>query len=239
MTAEQLKELEAQASGVGEKVTHEEKSLQDWNPRTVAGKLVKSGEITKMEDVWGRHLALLEPEIIDMLVPNLDEKVIDTRKTAYVRAAGRRFNYSAFVLVGDKQNYIGFGMGSDKERYPAIRKAVRNAKLNLIPVRVGAGSWQDFSDTTRSVPFKVTGKCSSVRVTLHPAPKGTGLVVGKHILDVFQFAGITDVWTQTRGSSDTKLNFVRAAYNALEQLNKIRLSPDMERKFSRKAGGVN
>ncbi|QQR92974.1 MAG: 30S ribosomal protein S5 [Candidatus Iainarchaeum archaeon] len=240
MTEEQLKDLAAQASGVGEKVTRESSQLEAWTPRTTAGKLVKAGEITKMEDVWGRHLPVLEPEIIDTLVPNLDEKVIDTRKTTYVRASGRRFNYSAFVLVGDRQNYIGFGMGSDKERYPAIRKAVRNAKLHLIPVRSGAGSWQDFSDTTRSVPFKVTGKSSSVRVTLHPAPKGTGLVVGKHIVDVFQFAGITDVWAQTRGSSDTKLNFVRAAYNALEELNKVKMSPDMERKFSRKAtGSVN
>ncbi len=72
MTEEQLKDLAAEASGVGEKVTREATELDAWTPRTTAGKLVKAGEITKMEDVWARHLPILEPEIIDVLVPNLD-----------------------------------------------------------------------------------------------------------------------------------------------------------------------
>ncbi|MEK6821220.1 MAG: 30S ribosomal protein S5, partial [archaeon] len=180
-----------------------------------------------------RNMPLLESEIIDTLVPDLMEKTLDTRKTTYVRAAGRSFNFSAYVLVGDGKKYVGLGLGSDKERFGAIRKASRNARLNLMPVRIGAGSWEDFSNTTRSVPFKIKGKCGSVRVTLSPAPQGTGLVVGKQIQDVFRFAGITDVWGRTTGSSDTRLNYIRAAYNALEELNKVRASPDIERKLSR------
>lgn len=236
MTDEQLKDLAASAPALAEGAEARSASLQDWNPRTEAGRLVKSGEISTMEELWARHLPILEAEIIDTLVPDLQEKVIDTRKTAYVRSSGRKFNFSAFVLVGDGKKYIGLGMGSDKERFPATRKAGRDARLKLMPVRVGAGSWQDFSDSTRSVPFKVIGKAGSVRVTLHPAPKGTGLVVGKQIQDVFRFAGITDVWGFTKGSSDTKLNYVRAAYNALEQLNDVRMSPDMVRKFSQQGG---
>ena len=235
MTDEQLKEMEASATG---SLTREQQQvIDDWTPKTEAGRLVKSGEVKTMEELWSRHLPILESEIIDMLVPDLQEQMIDTRKTTYVRASGRKFNFAAFVLVGDGKKYIGLGMGSDKERFPAIRKAGRDARLKLMPVKVGSGSWEDFSNTTRSVPFKVTGKAGSVRVTLYPAPQGTGLVVGKQIQDVFRFAGITDVWGKTKGSSDTKLNYVRAAYNAIEQLNRVRMSPDMQRKFSQIAGG--
>lgn len=215
-----------------------QQALLDWNPKTEAGRLVKQGDISTMEELWARNLPIKEEPIVDLLIPDLMDKLIDTRKTAYVRSSGRKFNFSAFVLVGDGKKYIGLGMGSDKERFPAIRKATRNAKMNLMPVRTGSGSWEDFSKTTRSVPFKVTGRSGSVRVTLHPAPRGTGLVVGQQIQDVFRFAGITDVWGQTRGSSDTKLNFVRAAYNALERLNRVRISPDIERKFAATGGNT-
>lgn len=224
-------------SGMTRAESERQKGIENWTPKTEAGKMVKRGEISTLEELWAKNLPIMESEIVDMLLPKLEEKVVDTRKTAYVRRSGRKFNFSAFVLVGDKNKYIGFGMGSDKERFPAIRKAIRDAKLNMIAVKIGSGSWEDFSDTTKSVPFKVTGKCSSVRVTLHPAPKGTGLVVGSNIQDVFRLAGITDVWGQTKGSSSTKLNFVRAAYNALEELNKVRMSPDIERKLTRIFGG--
>ncbi len=232
MTYEQLKEAAASAP-MNAQQRDRMNSLSAWNPKTNAGKLVQQNEITSMEEIWSRNMPLLESEIIDTLVPDLMEKTLDTRKTTYVRAAGRSFNFSAYVLVGDGKKYVGLGLGSDKERFGAIRKASRNARLNLMPVRIGAGSWEDFSNTTRSVPFKIKGKCGSVRVTLSPAPQGTGLVVGKQIQDVFRFAGITDVWGRTTGSSDTRLNYIRAAYNALEELNKVRASPDIERKLSR------
>ena len=209
MTDEQLKEMEASATGSLSR--EQQQVIDDWVPKTEAGRLVKSGEVKSMEELWSRHLPILESEIVDVLVPDLQEQMIDTRKTTYVRASGRKFNFAAFVLVGDGKKYIGLGMGSDKERFPAIRKAGRDARLKLMPVRVGSGSWEDLSNTTRSVPFKVTGKAGSVRVTLYPAPQGTGLVVGKQIQEVFRFAGITDVWGTTKGSSDTELNYVRAA----------------------------
>jgi small subunit ribosomal protein S5 len=236
LTDEQLKEMAATAPMTDEE-RDRQNALRDWNPQTEAGKMVQKGEITTMEELWARNLPVMESQIIDTLVPDLMEKMIDTRKTAYVRAAGRSFNFSAYVLVGDGKNYIGLGLGSDKERFGAIRKAGRDARLKLMPVKVGSGSWQDFSDTTRSVPFKMMGKCGSVRVTLHPAPKGTGLVVGKHIQEVFRYAGITDVWGRTTGSSDTKLNYIRAAYDALERMNHMRMSPDLQRKLSARKGG--
>lgn len=235
MTDEQLKEMQASAPMSAEQ-RDRQATLQKWNPKTEAGKLVQKGEISTMEELWAKNIPVMESEIVDSLVPELKEMTIDTRKTAYVRAAGRSFNFSAYVLVGDGKNYIGLGLGSDKERFGAVRKASRDARLKLMPVKVGSGSWEDFSDSTRSVPFKITGKAGSVRVTLSPAPKGTGLVVGKHIQDVFRFAGITDVWGRTTGSSDTKLNYVRAAYNALHRLNHVRMSPDMQRKMTKKGG---
>ncbi|MBI4043794.1 MAG: 30S ribosomal protein S5 [Candidatus Diapherotrites archaeon] len=209
-----------------------ERALEGWVPKTVTGKLVKSGELTSIEQVWARNLPVIEPEIIDFLLPGLHESVIDTRKTARVNRSGRRFSFSSAVLVGDGNQYIGIGLAADKEKFGSVEKALRKAKLSLVKVNKGCGSWECICNNPHSVPFKVVGKCASVRVNLFPAPKGTGLVVGDHIKNVFRFAGIKDVWCQTRGASTTKFNFVRAAVDALAQTDRVRASNEMMQKIT-------
>ena len=207
-----------------------ERSLANWVPRTEAGKLVKNQEITSLNQLAERGLAVMEPEIVDSLVAELDEKMVDFKKTSKMRMAGRMFSFRVAILIGDKSNFVGLGVSTDRERWPAVRKATKNAKLNLFMVRKGCGSWECMCGTSHSIPFKSTGKAGSVRVTLIPAPKGTGLVAGDNVKDVLKFAGIKDVWCKTRGSTGTKLNFVMATIDALNAATRMQLSEDLKAK---------
>jgi len=205
----------------------------EWIPKTILGKKVKSGEITSINEVMEGKLPLLEPQIIDFLFPDLEEKMVDFKKTTKVRRSGRQFSFRATVLIGDKNQFIGIGTGKHKEKWPAVRKATRKAKLNLIKVRKGCGSWECTCGTNHSIPFKVTGKKGSVKVELMPAPKGTGLVVGNNIKEVFDFVGIKDIWSKTRGATDTKLNFIRATIDALGKTTSKKMSDEIRKKVSK------
>lgn len=213
-----------------EKARRSQMEVEKWVPKTELGRMVKNGEITSMEQIEEHNMKIMEPEIIDMLMPDLQEKLVDFKKTTKVKRAGRQFSFRISVLVGDNNQYVGLGTAKDRERLPAIKKATRRAKLNLVKVRKGCGSWECVCGTHHSVPFKVEGKKASVRVSLLPAPKGTGLVVGDNIKDVMQFVGISDVWSHSRGNAPTKLNFVAAAVDALSKTTKMKLSKDLERK---------
>jgi len=213
------------------KAAEKEEVLKEWVPRTELGKLVLSGKIKSLEEILLSNRKIMEPEIVDYLEPDMQTMVIDVKKTARVVRAGRKFSFRAAVLIGNKKGIIGIGMAKDREKWPAVRKAEKNAKLNLILVKRGCGSWECGCNEEHSVPFQVTGKCASVRVTLIPAPKGAGLVVGNKIKPVMEFVGIKDVWSKTKGNTSTTLNFVRAAIDALRRTLKVKQSPDMGRKI--------
>ncbi len=221
-TEEEKSELEAKKR---------KERLAEWTPRTELGKKVMGGEIDSFEKMSETSLPLLEPEVIDYLLPSLEEKLVEFRKTTRVTRQGRNFSFRASVLVGDGRRHVGIGTAKDKEKWPAIRKATAKAKMNMVSVNKGCGSWECTCTAGHSIPFKVSGKCASVRVSLFPAPNGTGLVIGHNIKDVLRLAGITDVWSKTRGSSGTKLNFVRATINALKNTGKLRASEETREKI--------
>jgi small subunit ribosomal protein S5 len=212
---------------------HEEDPLEKWVPKTELGKKVQNGDFKTLDQVFDSNLPLMEPEIVDTLT-QLEESVMDVAKTTRVVRAGRKFSFRVTVLVGNKNGYVGVGTAKDKEKWPAVRKAARNAKLHLVKIGRGCGSWECVCNTHHTVPFKVTGKDASVRVTLMPAPRGIGLAVGDNIKEVFKFAGISDVWSKTLGNTRTKLNFVRAAIDALRQTRKAKLSDDIEKRLQHK-----
>lgn len=211
-----------------------ESDIANWVPKTALGKKVLAGEITSMDQIMKGNQPVLESEIVDYLMP-LEEKMIEFRKTTRVVRAGRKFSFRVSVLVGNKNGYVGIGTAKDVEKWPALKKATRKAKLNLVKVRRGCGSWECICGTGHSVPFKVKGKNASVKITFLPAPKGTGLVVGESIRDVLVFAGISDVWTKVSGATDTTLNFVKAAIDALDKTNKMKVSAEIERKGAKEA----
>ena len=203
------------------------KRLETWIPKTRLGKLVRDGEIISLDQIKEKNLSILEPEVIDILMPGLEEKLIGFNKTTKVTRSGRNFSFRATVLVGDKREYVAIGTGKDKERFPALRKATRNAKLNLIKVKHGCGSWECTCNANHSIPFKVEGKAGSLRVTLIPAPKGVGLAAGDAIKPILELAGVRDVWSYTKGRSKTTLNFMKATVDALNNTNKMK---SMEKK---------
>lgn len=205
----------------------------DWVPKTKAGRMVQSGGIKSFEQLYSLNIPILEPEIIDYLVPDLKEEVLDIHMVRRTTDSGRKGSFVATVVVGNSDGYVGVGMGKATNTRPAIERAIRNAKLNLIKVIRGCGSWECGCGEPHSVPFKVTGKSRSVRVTLMPAPKGTGLVCGETAKTVLRMAGIKDVWCRTEGQTQTVFNFAKATFDALKQIGKMRTLKEKEKKVSK------
>ena len=205
-----------------------ERELSEWVPKTALGKMVMGGKIESLDEMFATNMPIMEPEIIDSL-SDLEDKIVDVKKTTRVVRSGRKFSFRVAVLVGNKNGYIGIGTAKDTEKWPAVNKALRRAKLNLIKIKRGCGSWECTCGTNHSVPFEVEGKNASIRVKLLPAPRGVELVAGDNIKDVLRFAGIEDVWTKTKGNTRTKLNFVRAAIDALSNTTKMHISDALEK----------
>lgn len=190
-------------------------NVEEWVPRTRIGRMVKEGKITSIDEIFAMNIPILEPEIVDYLLPDLKHEIIDVGIVQKQTDAGELSRFRVVVIVGNENGYVGIGKGKAKQLRFAIEKAIINAKLNIAPVRRGCGSWECMCGTPHSVPFTVSGKSGSVRITLYPAPKGTGLVAGDVAKVVLRMAGIKDVWSKTLGETRTTYNFARATYNAL------------------------
>ncbi len=200
--------------------------LEEWIPRTTLGKLVKEGKITSINEIFEKNLPIKEVEIIDALIPNLKFEVINVNFVQRQTDAGEVSQFQVTAAVGNEDGYVGVGMGKSRHIRVAIEKAVRNAKLNIIPVRRGCGSWECLCGEPHSLPFKVEGKSGSVRIQLLPAPKGVGLVASDVAKIVLRLAGIKDVWTRSFGETRTTHNMAKAVYNALKETYRFK-SPDM------------
>jgi small subunit ribosomal protein S5 len=201
-------------------------ALEKWVPRTKVGKLVLEGKITSLKEIFDRNLPLLEPEIVDYLLPNLKYERIDAGLVQKMTDAGRRTRFRVIVVVGNEDGFVGVGLGKAKQYVEALNKAIRDAKLNIVPVRRGCGSWECRCGEPHSVPFTVEGKSGSVRVIIKPAPKGTGLVAGEVAKVVLRLAGIKDAWTDTFGETRTTVNFAKATVNALKNTYRFVTSLD-------------
>ncbi|TRM74739.1 30S ribosomal protein S5 [Sulfolobus sp. B5] len=190
-------------------------NIEEWKPRTLVGKMIKEGKITSIKELYDRNLPITEPEIVDVLLPKLKYEVVDIAVVQKQTDAGEISRYKVLVIMGNMDGYVSIGTGKAKQLRVAIQKAIRDAKMNIIPVRRGCGSWQCTCGEPHSLPFKVVGKDGSVRIELLPAPKGTGLVVGSKLKILLTYAGIKDAWSITKGETRTTENFIRAGYNAL------------------------
>ncbi|MFQ5800365.1 MAG: 30S ribosomal protein S5 [Candidatus Hydrothermarchaeales archaeon] len=203
--------------------------IVEWEPTTKLGRMIKEEKITSLSEVFAKDLPIMEERIINHFLPELEEEVIDINLVQRMHKSGRRVRFRATVVVGDKNAFIGLGNAKAKEVGPAIRKAIVNAKLNMIEVKQGCGSWECGCGTSHSVPFKVTGRSGSVRVTLMPAPKGIGLVASDVIKKILRIAGIKDVWVSTSGDTRTKVNAANATYDALKRISTVKIpSPQKE-----------
>jgi len=206
------------------------REFSGWEPKTALGMKVMSGEIKDIDELMKYPSPIKEVEIIDALLPELDEEIIDVARVQRTTDSGRRMRFRVVTAVGNKNGYVGVGKAKGKEAGPTIRKAIEKAKLNIKGTKRGCGSWECGCGELHSVPFKVVGKCGSVRVFLSPAPKGTGLVSGEIARKILTLAGIKDVWVHTEGYTRTSINFAFAVLNALENTNKMKIrEKDTER----------
>jgi small subunit ribosomal protein S5 len=195
---------------------------EGWIPLTGLGKMVASGQVTSIDQVLESGKPIKEVQIVDAFLPDLVDEVLDISMVQRMTDSGRRVKFRAVVVVGNKNGYIGFGQGKDAQVGNAITKAIKNAKLNVIKVNRGCGSWECGCSLGHSIPVQVTGKAGSVRVTLKPAPQGIGLVTGDIAKKVLGLAGIRDVWGFSSGETRTTINFAKATFNALMQTNMVR-----------------
>ena len=209
-----------------------------WNPKTSLGKKVKSGEITKIDEILDNGLKILEPEIIDALLPNLKTELLLIgqskgkfgggqrrvfRQTQKKTREGNKPNFAAYAVIGNGNGYVGIGYGKSRETVPAREKALRNAKLSIIKIKRGCGSWQCSCGNPHSIPFNVEAKCGSSIMKIMPAPKGKGLCIEKECQKILEIAGIKDVWSKTKGQTKVKTNLIMACCEALKQLSSIRV----------------
>lgn len=211
--------------------------LDVWVPCTDLGKLVKSGEVKTLDEVFAKGYTIMEPEVVDMLVPNLQTDLLLIgqakgkfgggqrrifRQTQKKTREGNIIKFATCALVGDGNGYVGVAFGKSGETVPARDKSQRAAKLNIMKVRRGCGSWEGEADYN-SIPFAVTGKCGSAEITLMPAPKGTGLCVERECAKILKAAGIKDVWSKTAGQTKTKVNLIKACVDALQKLSEMKI----------------
>lgn len=179
--------------------------------------------MTTFDEALRSKLPIKESGIVDALLPDLDDEVLDINMVQRMTDSGRRVKFRAVVIVGNKDGYIGLGQGKENQVGPAIRKGIDAAKLNILKVQRGCGSWECGCGQEHSIPFEVMGKSGSVSVYLKPAPNGLGLAAGDTAKKVMEMAGIKDVWTRTSGNTRTTINFAKATYDALRNTVTMRV----------------
>ena len=194
-----------------------------WVPQTRLGKQVADGEIDSMAEALNSGLPLKEPELVDQLVPDLEDEVLDINMVQRMTDSGRRVKFRCVVVVGNRGGLVGYAEGRDDQVGGAIQKAIDIGKLNLIQVPLGSGSWEDRPGGTNSLIRKATGKAGSVEVEIKPAPKGLGLAAAETPRKVLELAGVEDAWTKSHGNTRTTVNLAKATYNALENATQSRV----------------
>lgn len=219
------------------RISEETVAIQ-WEPETRLGRMVKAGEISTMNAALTSGLPIREPEIVDILLPEVEDEVIDVKMVQRMTDSGRRIKFVITVVVGNKDGFVGLGQAKGKEVGSSIKKAIDDAKLNIIEIRRGCGSWECGCRKPHTVPFVVKGKSGSVEVTFKPAPHGIGLATGDVAKKILNLAGVHDCWAFTRGQTQTVVNYAKAVFDALKQNAETRITESEIKNISIVLGSI-
>ncbi len=197
-------------------------NLAEWKPRTKIGQMVKNGEITSIEQIFALGKPIKEVEIVEALLPGLEDKVIEIASVQRMTKNNRKQKFRATVVIGDRNGHIGIGVGKDVEAKPAIQTGIRNAKQHIVSIGLGCGSWECNCGTRHSLPLTLSAKCGSGTIILKPAPRGVGLAASATVRYVLELAGVKDMWTFSKGRTRDKYNMALATFNALNSQNRLK-----------------
>jgi len=230
-------------------------NLENWVPKSDLGKDIFAGKQITIGQIFENGIKIREAEIVDKLIPDIQNEIImiggssgkgggskrtPSRRTARMHKSGRRFRITVMSVVGNGNGYVGLGMarGPLGKHRDVVQKSINKAKLNLVPVRRGCGSWECKCKTPHSIPFTTTGKAGSITLKLMPAPKGLGLCVSNEVKKVLKLAGIKDVWCKARGKTQTRVNLIKSVFDALSKMNRYRTLPEYEERTGMINGGT-
>jgi small subunit ribosomal protein S5 len=218
--------------------------VEGWTPKTELGRQVKAGQITDIDQILSQGKNILEDQIVDILLPGAEKELLMIgqskgkfgggakrifKQTQKKTTEGNKPSFCCIAAIGNNNGYVGVGFGKSKDTVPAREKAIRKAKINMFKIRRGAGSWEDTTSEPHSIPFKVEGKCGSVRIVLMPAPLGKGLIIERECAKILRLAGIKNVYSKTFGMTSSKQNLIKACVSALKKLNDFKARPkDMQ-----------
>ncbi|HDQ06282.1 MAG TPA: 30S ribosomal protein S5 [Candidatus Bathyarchaeota archaeon] len=191
--------------------------FESWTPRTRLGKMILERKISSIEELFMEGLKIREPEIVDILLPDLQEEVINIGLVQKQTDAGEKSQFRAIVVVGNRDGYVGLGSGKARQVRSAIEKAAVDARLNITPVRRGCGSWECGCGKPHSMPFQVSGECGGVEIVMIPGPRGLGIVASEAAKVILGLAGVKDCWTKSYGSTRTVPSFAFAIFDALKK----------------------
>lgn len=149
-------------------------------------------------------------QVKEQVEKEFEERVVTINRVTKVVKGGRRIRFAALVVVGDYKGHVGFGTGKAQEVPEAIKKALADAKKNIIEVPI-VGS---------TIPHAIIGVHDAGKVLLKPAPEGTGIIAGGAVRDVVELSGIRDIISKSQGSS-TPINIIRATFDALSNLRTV------------------
>lgn len=194
---------------------------ESWQPRTSMGAKVKGGEITTLEEVLISGKPILEPELVDVLLPGMESETLLIKTTQRVTDSGKRVKFRVVACIGDRKGHVGLGVGKSDELKPAMDYAIRDAKKHMIAIKTGCGSWECKCSLEHSVLSKTVGKEGSTVVTIKPAPRGLGLAANDVVKKVLSMAGVKDVWSQAQGGKNV-YNMAVATMKALDNLNTLK-----------------
>jgi len=191
--------------------------FETWIPRTRLGRMILEGKISSIEELFMEGLKIREPEIVNTLLPDLQEEVINIGLVQKQTDAGEKSQFRAIVVVGNRDGYVGLGSGKARQVRSAIEKSAVDARLNITPVRRGCGCWECGCGKHHSLPFQVSGSCGGVEIVLIPGPRGLGIVASEAAKVILGLAGVKDCWTKSYGSTRTVPSFAFAVFDALKK----------------------